>query len=112
MKDVPRTYCSVSENEMDEKHMPSVPVGSPRKADRGIEIGIPSPRKNTTSIVSMVDVHGTMSVEFWSTSPLKIVLRLELQETGRIMESVVVSKTVSTCERPVVEPVELDIFVR
>jgi len=98
---------------MGERHMPpSVPIGSPTKADRGIEIGIPFPRKNTMSTCSVVEAQGTRSVEFWSRSPLKTGLRLEPHERGRIMESVVVSKRVSICERPVVEPVELDIFDR
>ena len=97
---------------MGERHMLSVPVGSPTKADKGIEIGIPFPRKNTMSTSSVADVQGTRSVEFWSRSPSKTALILEPHERGRIMESVVVSKTVSICKRPVVEPVELDIFDR
>jgi len=97
---------------MGERHMPSVPVGSPTKAERGIEIGIPFPRKNTMSTSSVADTQGTRSVEFWSRSPSKTALRLDPHERGRIMESVVVSKTVSICERPLDEPAELDIFDR
>jgi len=95
----------LSVNEMGETHMPSVPVGSPTNVDRGIEIGIPFPTKKMTSNTSVAEVHGNNSVEFWSRSASKIALRLELHEIGRIMESVVVSNTVSICERPVVDPV-------